>query len=429
MEGTLKCGTVLQSQSGQSYTINSLLGAGGQGEVYDVSKNGQHYALKWYFKHTATEQQKEILSNLLDKGSPSELFLWPKDLVEDVSQELFGYIMPLRPKEYKNIVDLMKRRTEPTFLSLCHACFNLAKGYSLLHIEGYQYRDISFGNVFFNPNNGDILICDNDNVVPNGIKSGGVLGTPRFMAPEIVRGEARPSRNTDKFSLAVLLFYMLMINHPLEGALEANIKCMDTPALNKLYGTNPVFIYDPRDTSNRPVPGWQDNAIIYWNIYPKYIQDLFIQSFTVGLREPEKRVTEGEWLAAFANLIGGLVTCPHCGNEVFYDSEKEVKCWNCGKTVNMPTKLVIGKTKIPITANKKIYSHYIHRDYDIDTVVAEFVINPKNPNIWGVRNKTATNWTYIKADNTQMIVENGKAATIAPNTKIDFGNNVIGYFE
>ncbi len=429
MEGTLKSGTTLQSQNGQRYKVNTMLGSGGQGEVYDVSKNGQHYALKWYFKHTATKQQKEILSNLLDKGSPSPFFLWPEDLLVDDSQGVFGYIMPLRPKEYKNIVDLMKRRTEPTFLNLCRACFNLAKGYSLLHTEGYQYRDISFGNVFFNPDNGDILICDNDNVVPNGIKSGGVLGTPRFMAPEIVRGEARPSRNTDKYSLAVLLFYMLMINHPLEGSREASIKCMDTPALNELYGTHPVFIYDPKDKSNRPVPGWQDNAIIYWNIYPKYIQDFFIQSFTVGLREPEKRVTEGEWITAFSDLIGGWLKCPHCGEEVFYDPEKEVKCWNCKKTVNMPSKLVIGKTMIPITVDKKIFSHFIHRDNDMDTVVAEFVINPKNPKIWGLRNKMTTNWTYTKADNTQMIVENGKAATIAPNTKIDFGNNVVGHFE
>ena len=429
MEGSLAKGTVLHAQSGCSYTVNALLGAGGQGEVYDVSTGGSHFALKWYFKQMATEQQKEILKDLLNAGAPSSLFLWPEDFIESPSQGLFGYIMPLRPKEYKNIVDLMKRRIEPSFLSLCRACFNLAKGYSLLHRQGYQYRDISFGNVFFNPNNGDILICDNDNVVPNGVKSGGVLGTPRFMAPEIVRGEMRPSRNTDKFSLAVLLFYMLMINHPLEGKLEADIKCMDTPALKKLYGTHPVFIYDPQDTSNRPVPGWQDNAIIYWKLYPKYIQDLFIKSFTVGLQKPEERVTENEWLAAFSQLIGGVINCPYCGVELFYDPENDVTCWNCKKPVNMPTKIVFGKTKIPITANKKIFSHQIYRDNDIDTIIAEFVINPKNPKIWGVKNKTAMNWTYIKADDSQIIVGQDKAATIAPNTKIDFGNNVVGYFE
>ena len=38
------------------------------------------------------------------------------------------------------------------------------QGYRNLHIAGAKYQDISFGNLFFNPDNGDVLICDNDNV-------------------------------------------------------------------------------------------------------------------------------------------------------------------------------------------------------------------------------------------------------------------------
>ena len=68
------------------------------------------------------------------------------------------------------------------------------------------------------------------------------MGTPTFMAPEIVRGEAYPSRNTDKYSLAVLLFYMMMLHHPLDGQREYKIKCMDIYAINKIYGTNPIFM-------------------------------------------------------------------------------------------------------------------------------------------------------------------------------------------
>lgn len=46
MEGQLKNGTVLTSESGSKYEVVSLLGAGGQGEVYDVKCGGNHYALK-----------------------------------------------------------------------------------------------------------------------------------------------------------------------------------------------------------------------------------------------------------------------------------------------------------------------------------------------------------------------------------------------
>ena len=47
MEGQLKNGTILTSESGNKYKVVSLLGAGGQGEVYDVKCGGNHYALKW----------------------------------------------------------------------------------------------------------------------------------------------------------------------------------------------------------------------------------------------------------------------------------------------------------------------------------------------------------------------------------------------
>jgi serine/threonine protein kinase len=116
----------------------------------------------------------------------------------------------------------MTRRIEPTFRALATAGLNLSHNYLLLHSQGLCYRDISFGNAFFDPDNGDVLIADNDNVSVDGAGALGVLGTPRFMAPEVVRGDALPSTQTDLFSLSVLIFYMLMVAHPLEGEKEAS---------------------------------------------------------------------------------------------------------------------------------------------------------------------------------------------------------------
>jgi serine/threonine protein kinase len=255
------------------------------------------------------------------------------------------------------------------------------------------------------------------------------------MAPEIVRGEAKPSRNTDRFSLAVLLFYMLMVSHPLEGKAEASIKCMDPAAMLKIYGTNPVFIYDPDNSSNRPVPGYQQNAIEFWKLYPQYIKDLFIQSFTVGLNTPAKRVTENQWLEALAKLMSGIVICPSCGRENFFDEVKGKEghtCWGCQKNIKIGSQIVIGKGKkqirIPINSETKVYSHHINGDFDMNTVVGEVVANPKDPTKWGLRNKTGTNWTYMKADGSQIAVASEKAATIAKNVMIDFGS-VTGTFE
>ena len=64
MDGQLTVGTVLTSECGNKYVIQKLLGAGGQGEVYDVLCGSKHYALKWYFKGSATDNQKKILDNI-----------------------------------------------------------------------------------------------------------------------------------------------------------------------------------------------------------------------------------------------------------------------------------------------------------------------------------------------------------------------------
>lgn len=432
MDGQLKAGTFLTSESSTKYKVVSLLGAGGQGEVYDVESSGKHYALKWYFKHMATKEQKAILDNLVAKGSPDASFLWPQDIIFKNYGAPFGYIMPLRPKNFKSIVDMMKRRAEPSFYALCRAAYNLTSGYQKLHTMGYSYRDISFGNLFFDPDNGNVLICDNDNVAANGLDNSSVYGTPRFMAPEIVVGKAKPSRNTDLYSLAVLLFYMFMMGHPLEGRLEADIKCMDIHAMNKLYGTNPVFVFDPNNKTNRPVKGYQDNVLIYWDLYPQALRDLFAQSFTEGLTAPNKRVTEKKWMETFANLITGIILCPKCGAEVFYDESKAAAgvvhiCWNCQSSVPMPASIVIGKSRILLHKNAKLYAHHIYDDYDMDTVVGTVVQNPSNPNLWGIRNESKENWTYIKPDGIQIAVAIGKSAAIAKGVQINFGR-VTGEF-
>lgn len=426
MDGQLLAGAELSSESSNKYKVISLLGAGGQGEVYDVECGGKHYALKWYYKHMATSEQKAILDNLITKGSPDNSFLWPQDLIFKAYGEPFGYIMPLRPTNYKSIVDMMKRRAEPSFYALCRAAYNLTYGYQKLHAKGFSYRDISFGNLFFDPTNGDVLICDNDNVSANGIDNSSIYGTPRFMAPEIVSGKAKPSRNTDLFSLAILLFYMFMMGHPLEGKLEADIKCMDIHAMHKLYGTHPVFVFNPVDKSNRPVRGYQDNVLLYWDLYPQVIRDMFIDSFSVGLTSPNKRVTENKLLEIFANLMSCIVTCPKCGSEVFFDESKAASqvahiCWNCGKKVPIPASIIIGRSRILLQKDAKLYSHHINADYNMSTVVGSIVQNPNNPNIWGIKNESKENWTYIKPDGIQIPIAVGKSAAIVKDVKINFG--------
>lgn len=425
MNGQLQSGTVLTSQAQVRYTVVSLLGSGGQGEVYDVEANGTHKALKWYFPQSAQPRQMEILERLVEIGSPDSEFLWPEDLVIDQDGKTFGYIMPLRPKKYKSLVDLLKFRIAPTFYARCRAAYNLASAYDTLHTGGNCYRDINYKNLFFDPDTGDVLICDNDNVAPKDMP-GLVKGTPGFMAPEIVRGEVIPSRYTDQYSLAVLLFQLFMIAHPLHGKLEYNIKCFDLPAQTLLYGKKPVFIFDPEDSSNRPVPGIHDNAILYWNLYPQELKDLFIESFTVGLSSPHKRVTERRWMDVLANMMTCIAPCPQCGAQVFYDSRKADAglahtCWRCHSAFYMPNVLAVGKRRVLMREGAEIPAHQLDGSYDMETIVGKVVPHPQNPNILSIRNDGKGNWTCIKPDGIQIPVAPGKSVAVISSIKIDFG--------
>jgi uncharacterized protein YegL len=167
-------------------------------------------------------------------------------------------------------------------------------------------------------------------------------------------------------------------------------------------------------------------VITYWPIYPARLQKLFIDSFTIGLKDPARRVTEKQWLAALVNLIFGVLKCPSCGAEVFFDGEKAEKgaahtCWNCKKQVPEPITLIIGGDRIPLPLGTRLPSHYIAGDYDIASFAGTVIQNPNNPQILGLRNDTQSDWTYIKTDGTQVPVPPGKSAALVKAAKVNFG--------
>ncbi len=83
------------------------------------------------------------------------------------------------------------------------------------------------------------------------------MGTWGFMAPEVCRREVEPNAATDRFSLAILLFYIFMLGHPLKGKreLELAFDKSDIDGSRRLCGDDPVFVFDPANASNRPIPG------------------------------------------------------------------------------------------------------------------------------------------------------------------------------
>ena len=436
MNQTLVNGQTVTAQlAGLPVTVKKFLGEGGQGDVYLADQGGSDIALKWYKPESATAAQFDGLSTLIRKGSPDKRFLWPQDLVQSNRIAGFGYIMPLRGPQFKSIIDLMKGRIAPSFQALATAGYQLADSFLQLHAKGLSYCDISFGNVFFDENTGDIQICDCDNVVIDNAVVG-VAGTPRFMAPEIVLGKGRPNTQTDQFSLAVLLFYMQVMHHPLFGAREAAVKCLDLPALTKLCGEAPLFIFDPKDQSNRPDPNYQGIALTYWALLPQFLQAMFTRSFTEGLGAPASRIRDSEWKAAMIRLRDSIVYCARCTTDPkdptqnFYDADAlraangvPGSCFNCKRTLVLPPRIRIGNAVVMLNFDTKLYPHHTDnaRLFDFSSPTAEVTAHPTLPNVWGLRNLSANAWTFVRPEGTSGEVGSGQSVPISKGTTVHFG--------
>ena len=440
MNELLKPGQVVQTKlSGRACHVETFLGGGGQGEVYRAQWAGGSYALKWYFANTATSDQRETLEKLINEAPPGDAFLWPLDMAFADAVPGFGYIMRLREPRFKGLLDLVSNRINPTFRELITVGLALADSFYKLHAKGLCYRDISFGNAFFDPDTGEVLICDNDNVTENRSPKVSVLGTPDFMAPEIVCGEALPSYQTDLFSLAVLLFYIFHIHHPLCGKKLISIHAWDLAARTKLFGTEPVFIFDPNDRSNEAVDRSVDelgeagaNALVYWPLYPQFLRDTFTRAFTRGLKDAgHGRVTEGEWRRLMSQLRDSVFYC-RCGTENFYDLQearktggKAGKCWSCQEPLQFPYRIRVSDAVVMLNHDTKLFPHHLDnstfKSYDFSHSVAEVIRHPSNPTIWGLKNGTLEKWVATLPDGSLKDVPPGKSVALQPNVKINFG--------
>lgn len=419
----LSVGTELDlPRHGSRWRVGALLGEGGQGAVFSLDPvlGGPSLALKWYRPEAAHPEQHAALLRLAQLPAPSAAFLWPVEVVSGPDGG-FGYVMPLRPEGYVPVAELLTGRVDAPFSTVARLCMGLADSFLQLHAQGLCYRDISLGNVFFDPASGDPLVCDNDNVGLDGRDQARVLGTSRFMAPEVVVGDALPSTATDLYSLSVLIFYLLMFHHPLQGRREMEHACFDREVERQLFGAEPLFVFDPDDDSNAPDPVVHGAVLQYWPLYPGYLRDDFTRAFTRGLREPSQRVREGVWRSHLSRLLDGIVVC-RCGRENLTDDGVPLgPCWSCRATLPATVRLRFGPRVLVLNAGTRVTGHHLRRDYAHDDTVAEVVVHPTRPDLWGLRNDTDVTWRVAGPDGHEMAVDPGRSIGLVPGTSLRIG--------
>lgn len=429
----LPIGHMLKTETlGISLRISRKLGEGTQGEVYFAEAGSDKFAVKWYKPEQATEGQKKAIRYLVRSGAPKgaagKRFIWPLDLVTSDGSNGFGYLMMyVDMDKFADLGEVWAHlKPVPNFSALCEISYQLANSYRALHLSGHCYRDISAGNLVFNPKTGDVLIGDNDNVGVNLESKCQVWGTMEYMAPEIIRGEADPSTRTDLHSLAVLLFYLWCWHHPFHGEMEYAFRCWDIPAKKKVYGETPVFIFDPVDIRNR-LPNDPDYAIAKerWAFLPSAAKSLFLRAFGEGLKNPDARVTEGEWQRLFHQLGDRIFSCPVCRAENFlvWDSPDPI-CWHCHKPLQYPPQLAItrasGVYTLSLNIGTRIFVRHVQpfaSEEEQGQIIGEVVPHPTVPGSAGIRNLSETPWEAEFPD--------GSRATVLPGKAVPLNNGTV----
>jgi len=193
------------------------------------------------------------------------------------------------------------REEQGSLLGRLRVATRLARAIRRMHFAGLAHSDLSNKNVLVDPKGGDAMVIDIDSLVVPGIAPPSVLGTPGYIAPEVLAGRTVPSIATDRHALAVLIYQLLLQRHPLQGKRVNSQRSAEEDEMLSM-GARALFVEHPTDRSNPPV---QPIRVRYQQLGP-HLAPLFEKSFVHGLHAPNKRADAGEWEVALYHTLNML---------------------------------------------------------------------------------------------------------------------------
>lgn len=206
---------------GGRYRIGGIVGKGGMGVVLKAHDEqlDEEVALKVIRpEHAVDESFLEQLKQeiKLARRITHKYVLRTHDF-GDADGVPFVSMEYLKGVTLKQLLDDRGRLPMPLVLRIGR---QVAEGLEAAHAEGVVHRDIKPLNVLFDAR-GDVKLMDFGLAAPVAAsgtdKEGQVFGTPRYMAPEQVRGE-RVDPRTDLYALGVMLFELSSGSPPYDDA-------------------------------------------------------------------------------------------------------------------------------------------------------------------------------------------------------------------
>lgn len=309
---------------------DEAVGTGAEKRVF-LTLDRQH-AVGFYYGHLSDRRERlDRLTRILTNYNPTlanngaywmPYFCWPVGMAEGVSavprefavrQQLVWPPLAVVTPTYRNnfyFRDRLGTRQEKevrwfsggkasrlvppaeagSLLTKLQIGVRLARAVRRLHMAGLAHADLSNKNVLVDPKGGDACIIDIDSLVVPGVAPPSVLGTPGYIAPEVLAGKAQPSIATDKHALAVLLYELLLQRHPLRGKRVNSTRSAEEDETLSM-GARALFVEHPTDRRNPPTVPIE---IAYTRLGP-YLARCFSRTFVDGLHAPDKRADAAEW--------------------------------------------------------------------------------------------------------------------------------------
>ena len=195
-----------------------------------------------------------------------------------------------------------------SFLTRLQICTRLARAVRRLHFAGLAHSDLSNKNVLIDPKGGDACVIDIDSLVVPGVAPPAVLGTPGYIAPEVVAGRAQPSIETDKHALAVLVYEILLQRHPLVGRKVHSTRSPEEDEQLSM-GDRALWIEHPSDHGNLPA---FPIKVPVARLGP-FLEAVCRKAFVDGLHHPSRRPDAAEWESALYRTLHTLHPSPARG--------------------------------------------------------------------------------------------------------------------
>ena len=187
------------------YRVVELLGIGGMGEVYRAHDEVLAVPVALKFISEADDERRERL--LHEVRLARRVTHAAVCRVFDVGQVGKEYFISMEYVDGEDLSSLLRRIGRLPGDKLLEAARQLCAGLAAAHARGVLHQDLKPGNVLVD-GEGKVRITDFGIATTlDGSARGGVLGTPAYMAPERLAGQA-PSVQSDLYALGLVLYEM-----------------------------------------------------------------------------------------------------------------------------------------------------------------------------------------------------------------------------